>query len=58
MKSFERIDTAVIGAGQAGLTISQQLTQLGRSHLVLEASDRLGGGWLKRWDNFCLVTPN
>jgi putative flavoprotein involved in K+ transport len=58
MKSLERIDTAVIGAGQAGLTISQQLTELGRSHLVLEASDRLGGGWLKRWDNFCLVTPN
>lgn len=37
MKSLERIDTAVIGAGQAGLTISQQLTELGRSHLVLEA---------------------
>jgi len=52
------VETAVIGAGQAGLAMSWWLTQAGREHVVLEARDRLGGGWLKRWDSFCLVTPN
>jgi putative flavoprotein involved in K+ transport len=51
-------DTVVIGAGQAGLAMSHELSQAGVDHLVLEARDRLGGSWLKRWDSFCLVTPN
>jgi cation diffusion facilitator CzcD-associated flavoprotein CzcO len=25
---------------------------------VLERRDRLGGGWLDRWDSLCLVAPN
>jgi putative flavoprotein involved in K+ transport len=53
-----RVDTVVIGAGQAGLSMSHELTVAGREHVVLEARDRLGGSWLKRWDSFCLVTPN
>lgn len=53
-----QIDSVVIGAGQAGLAMSWALTQAGRPHVVLEARDRLGGGWLRRWDSFCLVTPN
>jgi putative flavoprotein involved in K+ transport len=52
------VETAVIGAGQAGLAMSWWLKQAGREHVVLEARDRLGGSWLKRWDSFCLVTPN
>ncbi len=52
------VDTLVVGAGQAGLAMSWWLTPSGREHLVLEARDRLGGSWLKRWDSFCLVTPN
>ena len=50
--------TIVIGAGQAGLAMSWHLTQAGIEHEVLEARDRFGGSWLKRWDSFCLVTPN
>ncbi len=53
-----QIDSVVIGAGQAGLSMSWALTQAGSPHVVLEARDRLGGGWLRRWDSFCLVTPN
>ncbi|HET6745548.1 MAG TPA: NAD(P)-binding protein [Candidatus Limnocylindria bacterium] len=46
-----QIDSVVIGAGQAGLSMSWALTQAGRPHVVLGARDRLGGGWLRRWDS-------
>jgi putative flavoprotein involved in K+ transport len=32
----ERIETLVIGGGQAGLTMSHRLKQRGLAHLVLE----------------------
>jgi putative flavoprotein involved in K+ transport len=53
-----KIEVVVIGAGQAGLTMSWYLRQAGREHIVLERRDRLGGGWRDRWDAFRLVTPN
>jgi monoamine oxidase len=37
------IDTIVIGAGAAGLMAARELARAGRSVLVLEASDRIGG---------------
>ena len=52
------IHTVVIGAGQAGLTMSSYLRDAGIDHLVLERRDRLGGGWQDRWDAFRLVSPN
>ena len=52
------VDTVVIGAGQAGLTMSWYLGDAGVDHVVLERRDRLGGGWQDRWDAFRLVTPN
>jgi putative flavoprotein involved in K+ transport len=47
----------VIGAGQAGLSTSYELAQRGVEHVVLERG-QIGEGWRRRWDNFCLVTPN
>ena len=35
----------VVGAGLAGLTAAQRLTELGRAVVVLEARDRVGVGW-------------
>ncbi len=52
------IDTAVVGAGQAGLIMSRLLTAAGREHVVLERRESLGGGWQDRWDRFRLVSPN
>ncbi len=50
--------TIVIGAGQAGLSVSYCLKQRGIEHVVLEAN-RVGHSWRReRWDTFCLVTPN
>jgi len=54
----ESVDTVVVGAGQAGLAMSGLLRATGQEHVVLEARERLGGGWLDRWDEFTLVTPN
>ncbi|HYM83388.1 MAG TPA: NAD(P)-binding domain-containing protein [Candidatus Dormibacteraeota bacterium] len=53
-----RIETLVVGGGQAGLVMSSLLSAAGREHLVLERRDRLGGGWQDRWDSFRLVSPN
>ena len=54
---MERIDVAVVGGGQAGLSISHELAGLGVEHVVLERG-RPGQSWRDRWDSFCLVTPN
>ena len=51
------MDIVIIGAGQAGLATSHELTEAGIEHVVLEQG-RLGQTWRKRWDSFCLVTPN
>src|SRR5882672_2308109 len=49
---------AVIGGGQAGLSISWHLAQSGIDHVVFE-KERAGHAWrAQRWDTFCLVTPN
>jgi putative flavoprotein involved in K+ transport len=53
-----RTDTVVIGAGQAGLTMSWYLRAAGRDHVVLDRRSTLGGGWQDRWEAFRLVSPN
>jgi len=54
----ERVETVVIGAGQAGLAASYFLAAHGREHLVLERG-RVGETWrTERWDGFALNTPN
>ena len=54
----ESVDVAVVGGGQAGLATSWHLTQAGVDHVVLEA-ERIADTWRnRRWDSFCLVTPN
>ena len=48
----------VVGGGQAGLSVSYWLTARGIGHVVLEKS-AVGAEWRdRRWDSFCLVTPN
>ncbi|HVD31616.1 MAG TPA: NAD(P)-binding domain-containing protein, partial [Methylomirabilota bacterium] len=49
--------TIVVGAGQAGLAVSHELTTLGLDHTVLERG-KVANTWRGRWDTFCLVTPN
>src|SRR5665811_922373 len=54
---MERVEVAVIGAGQAGLATSYWLAERQIEHVLLER-DRPGNSWHDRWDSFCLVTPN
>jgi len=55
----KHLPVIIIGAGQAGMSMSYCLTQKGIDHLVLEKSDRVAHNWQdQRWDAFCLVTPN
>ncbi|MCP4327070.1 MAG: MSMEG_0569 family flavin-dependent oxidoreductase [Alphaproteobacteria bacterium] len=51
------IDTIVVGGGQAGLSVSWHLKRVGREHVVLDRGST-GDTWRRRWDSFCLVTPN
>jgi putative flavoprotein involved in K+ transport len=54
----ERIDTLVIGGGQAGLTMSHRLKQRGIAHLVLERH-RIAERWRsERWDGLAFQFPN
>jgi len=54
----ERRKVVVIGGGQAGLAMSYCLTTRGIDHVVLERH-RIAHEWReRRWDSFCLVTPN
>jgi putative flavoprotein involved in K+ transport len=54
----ERVETIVIGGGQAGLAVSYHLTRHGREHVVLERG-RVAETWrTQRWDGFLLNTPN
>lgn len=56
---LHRIDTVIVGAGQAGLAISYYLKQEGQEHVVLERAAAVANAWRnQRWDSFTLVTPN
>lgn len=56
--AMEPIDAVVIGAGQAGLATSYELTRRGVEHVVLERG-KVGETWRsERWDGFYLNTPN
>jgi putative flavoprotein involved in K+ transport len=55
---MKNIDTVVIGAGQAGLAVSNQLTSRGIQHVVLERHEA-GASWRRQtWDSLRLLTPN
>ena len=53
----ERVQVVVIGAGQAGLSVGYHLARRGLSFVVLEANDRVGDSWRKRWDSLRLFSP-
>lgn len=53
----ETVDTLVVGAGQAGVAMSEHLSQQGVSHLVLERS-RIAEQWRSgRWDSLVANGP-
>jgi putative flavoprotein involved in K+ transport len=54
---LERVNTIVIGGGQAGLSTGYHLQRLGVPFLILDAGERVGDVWRQRWDSLRLFTP-
>ena len=56
--SVEMFETVVIGGGQAGLAVGYYLKKQGRSFVILDANERIGGSWRTRtWNSLRLFTP-
>ncbi|HKG93167.1 MAG TPA: NAD(P)-binding domain-containing protein [Gemmatimonadaceae bacterium] len=53
----ERIRAVVIGGGQAGLSVGYHLARHGVPFVILEANERIGDSWRKRWDSLRLFSP-
>lgn len=55
--AVEKVDTLVVGAGQAGIAASEHLSNHGISHVVLER-DRIAEKWRSaRWDSLVANGP-
>jgi putative flavoprotein involved in K+ transport len=56
--TMRRVETLVVGAGQAGLAVSRCLAERGADHVVVERG-RVAERWrTARWDSLRLITPN
>ena len=53
----ERVQTLVLGGGQAGLAVGYHLARRGLPFLILDANERIGDSWRRRWDSLRLFTP-
>lgn len=56
--STPHVPVLIVGGGQAGLSVSHGLRAQGIEHLVLEKHRAMHAWRDRRWDSFCLVTPN
>jgi putative flavoprotein involved in K+ transport len=53
----EHVQTVVLGGGQAGLAVGYHLAQEDLPFVILDANERIGDSWRKRWDSLRLFTP-
>jgi len=53
----EKVDTVVIGGGQAGLASGYYLRKRKIDFVILDAGDRVGDAWRNRWDSLRAFTP-
>ena len=52
-----RVETVVIGAGQAGLSTGYHLARRGRDFVILDSVRRVGDNWRSHWDSLRLFSP-
>ena len=52
----QRFHTVVIGGGQAGLAVGYHLARRGIPFVILDANERIGDSWRRRWDSLRLFT--
>lgn len=53
----ERVETVIVGGGQAGLSVGYHLGKQDRSFVILDANERTGDNWRRQWDSLRLYTP-
>lgn len=53
----EHVETVIVGAGQAGLATGYFLAEQGLELLIVDAHERVGAAWRRRWDSLRLFTP-
>ncbi|HXV33834.1 MAG TPA: NAD(P)-binding domain-containing protein [Gaiellaceae bacterium] len=53
----ERHETVIIGGGQAGLAVGHHLRRRERPFVILDANERVGDSWRKRWPSLRLYSP-
>jgi len=56
-RQAQRVHTVIVGGGQSGLSVGYFLKQHGIPFVILDASQRIGDAWRKRWDSLRLFTP-
>jgi putative flavoprotein involved in K+ transport len=56
-RRIERYDTIVVGGGQAGLSAGYHLAQRDVDFVIVDAEQRTGDVWRRRWDSLRLFTP-
>ena len=57
MQSNERVETVIVGGGQAGLAVGFNLKKAGRRFVIVDAHQRVGDAWRTRWDSLRAFTP-
>jgi putative flavoprotein involved in K+ transport len=57
IEGTERVETVIVGGGQAGLATGYFLQRRGRRPVILDAHERIGEAWRRRWDSLRLFTP-
>jgi putative flavoprotein involved in K+ transport len=53
----ERFETLIVGGGQAGLAVGYHLMKRGHACVILDANERIGDSWRKRWPSLRLYSP-
>ena len=53
----ERIETVVIGGGQAGLSVGHHLAKRKRPFVILDEQRRVGDNWRRHYDSLRLYSP-
>lgn len=56
-RRVERVETVIVGGGQAGLATGYHLAREGRPFIILDAGERVGDPWRRRWDSLKLYSP-
>jgi putative flavoprotein involved in K+ transport len=53
----ERLETVIVGSGQAGLSVGPPLAKRDRPFLIVDANERVGDNWRRHWDSLRLYSP-